>query len=164
MTSEITLFHSGPFSQWYASPFTVDDVAYANAEQFMMADKARTFGDFSTLAKIMATKSPKTIKALGRAVRPFDSGIWDRRKFATVVRGTLAKFSDPRNAALKAALLATGDSILAEASPYDTIWGIGLGEDHPNARVPSRWRGTNYLGIALMDVRRQLKDAPVDTK
>jgi len=160
MTSEITLFHSGPFSQWYSSPFTVDDVEYVNAEQFMMADKARTFGDFSTLAKIMTTTSPKTIKALGRKVRPFDSGIWDRRKFATVVRGTLAKFSDPRNAALKTALLATGDSLIAEASPYDTIWGIGLSADHPDACIPSRWRGSNLLGIALMDVRQQLAANP----
>jgi len=32
-------------SQWYPSPFTLDGVAYATAEHFMMASKARLFGD-----------------------------------------------------------------------------------------------------------------------
>jgi len=32
-------------SQWYPAPFTVDGVRYATAEHFMMAGKARLFGD-----------------------------------------------------------------------------------------------------------------------
>ncbi|RBL80403.1 DUF1768 domain-containing protein, partial [Streptomyces cavourensis] len=32
-------------SQWWPSPFTVDGVAYASAEHWMMAGKARLFGD-----------------------------------------------------------------------------------------------------------------------
>ena len=36
----------------------------------------------------------------------------------------MAKFS--QNSRLKAILLSTEDKIIVEASPYDTIWGIGL--------------------------------------
>lgn len=32
-------------SQWYPAAFEVDGRRYANAEQFMMAEKARLFGD-----------------------------------------------------------------------------------------------------------------------
>ncbi|CAM5660466.1 hypothetical protein SALBM217S_01487 [Streptomyces griseoloalbus] len=32
-------------SQWWPSPFTVDGVEYATAEHWMMAAKARLFGD-----------------------------------------------------------------------------------------------------------------------
>lgn len=48
--------------------------------------------------------------------------------------------------------------ILAEASPYDSVWGIGLTADDPRALVQRSWQGLNKLGDALMDVRRQLKE------
>jgi predicted NAD-dependent protein-ADP-ribosyltransferase YbiA (DUF1768 family) len=44
-----------------------------------------------------------------------------------------------------------------EASPVDTIWGIGLSADSPDSSHPDRWRGLNALGFALMEVRAQLR-------
>lgn len=32
---------------------------------------------------------------------------------------------------------------LIEASPYDTIWGIGFSGDQPQSLHPEQWRGTN---------------------
>ena len=32
-------------SQWYAAPFVVDGLVYPTAEHWMMAEKARLFGD-----------------------------------------------------------------------------------------------------------------------
>jgi ribA/ribD-fused uncharacterized protein len=58
--------------------------------------------------------------------------------------------------ALAAFLCATGRKVLVEASPRDRIWGIGMGAGHPDAIRPSRWRGSNLLGFALMNVRDQL--------
>jgi ribA/ribD-fused uncharacterized protein len=43
-----------------------------------------------------------------------------------------------------------------EASPYDTVWGIGMKEDDPDCRNPRLWKGENLLGFALMDVREKL--------
>ena len=37
----------------------------------------------------------------------------------------------------------------------DRIWGIGLRADHPDAAEPSRWKGLNLLGQALMVVRER---------
>lgn len=50
-----------------------------------------------------------------------------------------------------------GDKIIAEASPQDAIWGIGMAEDHPNVNDTSLW-GPNLLGKALMKVREALRD------
>ena len=47
------------FSQWTLSPFTVDLVEYNCAEQFMMASKARLFGDETALSAILSTKDPR---------------------------------------------------------------------------------------------------------
>ena len=58
---------------------------------------------------------------------------------------------------LKEFLLNAGDRVLVEASPVDTIWGIGLAADDSGALDPNKWQGLNLLGFALMCVRDQLK-------
>lgn len=44
-----------------------------------------------------------------------------------------------------------------EASPYDTIWGIGASAYDEEARDPRDWKGENMLGFALMEVRDELR-------
>ncbi len=69
--------------------------------------------------------------------------------------GNLAKFG--QHADLREFLLTTGDRVLVEASPFDRIWGIGMGPNNPAALRPSAWRGQNLLGFALMEVRERLR-------
>jgi hypothetical protein len=146
----------GCLSQWFESPFKVDNIHYATAEHYMMAEKARLFDDRETLAKILDTANPGAAKALGREIRGFDDALWIKHRTSIVVRGNLAKFS--QNAKLAEFLKNTGDRVLVEASPIDRIWGIGLAEDDPSASNPNTWKGLNLLGFALMQVRQQLND------
>jgi len=147
-----------PFSQWTRSHFEVGGVHYTHAEQFMMAEKARVFGDEQLLALILAATEPGEQKRLGRSVRGFDPDTWSEHRIDIVTRGNRAKFRSTTK--LRDALLDTGDRTLVEASPYDIIWGIGLRADHPDATVPSRWRGQNLLGQVLMAVRDEIRAAP----
>lgn len=142
-------------SQWWACRFTVDGVMYPSAEHFMMAGKARLFGDEGTLAEILRAEGPDQAKSLGRKVKPFDSEVWEAHRSEIVIAGNVAKFS--QNAHLASFLLGTGDRVLVEASPYDQVWGIGLTADHPDAGRPESWLGLNLLGFALMEVRDRLK-------
>lgn len=148
-------FWDGWPSQWHPSPFEIDGVRYRCCEQFMMAEKARLFGDEDTLAEILAAETPKEQKALGRQVKPFDEARWNGVCREIVYRGNLAKFT--QNEDLKELLLATGDMTLVEASPTDKIWGIGLAADDRRATRPGEWRGKNWLGKALMRVRDTLR-------
>jgi ribA/ribD-fused uncharacterized protein len=143
------------FSQWYPSPFEVDGQHYPAAEHFMMAEKARLFGDSATREQILAAAHVAEAKALGRKVRPFDEPTWEAQRFAIVVAASLAKYS--QNPDLGAYLDHTGDRVLVEAAPRDRIWGIGLGAQNPAARDPARWRGLNLLGFALMVARERLR-------
>lgn len=55
-------------------------------------------------------------------------------------------------------LLATDDSIIAEAAPKDKIWGIGRNIHDKRANDVSKWNGTNILGWALMDARERIRE------
>ena len=61
ITDDVVLFWHTPsvFFQWTPSPFTVDLVEYTCAEQFMMASKARLFGDDTALSAILASDDPR---------------------------------------------------------------------------------------------------------
>ncbi|MEU1125585.1 NADAR family protein [Streptomyces sp. NPDC005899] len=142
-------------SQWWPSPFTVDGVTYASAEHWMMAGKARLFGDAEALERAVAARSPAEAKKAGRLVRGFDDAVWVRERFALVVAGSEHKFGqDP---ALRSYLAGTGERVLVEASPLDRIWGIGLAKDDPRTADPASWRGLNLLGFALMEARARLR-------
>ena len=141
-------------SQWFPRAFVVDGVRYATAEHFMMASKAKLFADEEAFARILRAPSPADAKAVGRSVRNYDDDAWARARFDAVVRGNVAKFG--QHADLRAFLVATVDRVLVEASPRDTIWGIGLGASNPDARDPNQWRGLNLLGFALMEARSTL--------
>ncbi len=106
------------------------------------------------MAAVLAAASPKAAKAAGRAVRGFGEQAWTAAYFELVVAGNQAKFR--QNPELAAFLSATWPKVLAEASPRDRVWGIGMAANHPDSARPSRWRGTNLLGFALMNVRDQL--------
>ena len=144
----------GCLSQWWPAPFTVDRVTYPTAEHWMMAGKARLFGDDDALAAVLAAERPHAAKAAGRTVCGFDEQAWAKVRFDLVVAGNVAKFE--QHPELGAFLATTRARVLVEASPRDRIWGIGMGASNPDAATPSRWRGTNLLGFALMNVRDQL--------
>ena len=157
ISDDVVLFWHPPsaFSQWTRSPFTKDLVEYNCAEQFMMASKARLFGDDTALSAILASNDPREQKRLGRRVRHFDHELWQSHCKNIVLQGTLAKFS--QNNEMRFALLQTGDRRLAEASPHDNLWGIGLSACDPRASSPDSWCGTNLLGQALENARELLR-------
>ncbi|MER5558240.1 NADAR family protein [Streptomyces sp. NPDC048491] len=143
------------FSQWWPSPFTVEGVRYATAEHWMMASKARLFGDPDAERAAIDAANPALAKKAGRLVRGFDDEVWRRERYGIVLAGSLHKFG--QDEALRGYLLGTGKRVLVEASPLDRIWGIGLAADAPEAADPRRWRGLNLLGFALTEARERLR-------
>lgn len=144
-------------SQWWPSPFVVDGVRYATAEHWMMAGKARLFGDAEAERRVLAAEHPAEAKKVGRLVRDFDGAVWERERFRLVVEGSVHKFAADDD--LGMFLLGTRERVLVEASPVDRIWGIGLAADDEAASDPERWRGLNLLGFALMEARERLAGA-----
>lgn len=119
--------------------------------------KAIHFKDYNTAAKIMKSESPKQQKAYGRRVANYDEKEWEKVRESVMYEAIYAKFR--QNPSLSKKLLQTRGTTIAEASPYDRVWGIGLSETDPKANNPALWRGQNLLGQCLMTVRdRIMKD------
>jgi hypothetical protein len=155
ITDDYVFFWGGEYSQWFKSKFTIDGVTFATAEQYMMYRKALLFEDAEIANKILATNNPAEQKLLGRQIKKFDKTVWNEHCRDIVWQGNYAKFT--QNPELFAELVSTGNREIVEASPEDRIWGIGLHEDDPNILDKSKWRGTNWLGEAIMKVRTSLK-------
>jgi ribA/ribD-fused uncharacterized protein len=157
---DFVLFWNGIYSQWHPSKFTIDGREYNCCEQYMMAKKALTFKDMDAYAEIMASESPREQKEIGRRVKNFNADVWSVISREVVYQGNYAKFT--QNPELRKQLMATGDLEIVEASPYDKIWGIGLGEEDPRAWDKSTWDGLNWLGETIMRVRETLRKEEQD--
>lgn len=144
-----------PFSQWHPSPFVVEGISFNCAEQFMMYKKAKLFCDDETADEILKASKPSVQKELGRAVRDYHEAEWLQNRERIVYEGNFHKFTQNEN--LRKALLDTGETTLVEASPVDSVWGIGLSVDNPDAAFPEKWKGLNLLGKILTELREDLK-------
>lgn len=133
----------------------MDGRRFVKAEQAMMYFKAILFADDDTAELIMEATDPGRQKALGRRVRNFSDTIWNENKYQIVYRINLPKFS--QNKGLRRKLFQTGERKLVEASPVDTVWGIGLETSVAGVTPESEWPGQNLLGEILTKVRDELR-------
>lgn len=151
-TEGYIFFYGGVFSQWYPSPFTVEDKTFNCAEQYMMYMKAKCFKDDLAATLIMEAKNPAEQKHLGRLVQNYKKSEWSRRRYQIVLEGNGAKFS--QNPELFDILKLSENKIIVEASPVDSIWGIGLDTSNSDIFNPDLWMGKNLLGLAIMEARQ----------
>ena len=145
----------GCCSNWYPASFVFDGIEYKSSEHWMMWQKARTMGDWGSTYDILMADTPRVAKNLGAQVANYDGALWDDVREQLVYYGVREKFL--ANPALASMLVATGSSLLCEASPYDKVWGIGMTVDDPSFDDPSQWKGENLLGRVCMRVRSDLR-------
>lgn len=162
--TEIIGFHLpaepyGGFSNWYPSNFCYAGKDYNCAEQYMMAQKVVLGGRYDLYDYIMDTADPEEMKFYAGKkcfhefvqIQPY----WDAHCYHIVKRGVRAKFM--QNPTLLQELLATGDALLCECAGQDRIWGIGINLHDDNWHDVSNWRGSNYLGRILMEIRAEFR-------
>lgn len=145
----------GYLSNWYMSDFMYAGRKYHSMEQYMMFQKALTFGDLEIADKIMASRDLPEIKKLGRSVAHYNDVLWKTIRVQIMRRGIRAKFQ--QNPELLYNLLNTGSSLMAECAPRDLVWGIGLDIEDARSSDPKEWKGRNMLGRTLMRVREDLR-------
>ncbi len=122
-------------SNFYPVYFKLNNRNWPTVEHYFQAMKTENIIDQE---RIRCLEEPKLAKHLGRSVelRPD----WEEIKEDVMREALYAKFTQSEK--LKEKLLATGDAILHENSPYDKYWGV---------------HGKDRLGILLMELREKLK-------
>lgn len=164
ITDKYVFFWGGIFSNWanvpegilYTDPETAECLKFSTSEQLFMYLKAKHFGDMEVADKILKSESPKEAKALGRKVTGFSEEEWEKvreEKMRTALVFKLISWPF-----FKTELLSDKYSgkTFVEASPYDTIWGIGLREEDLGIEDETTWRGINLLGKILTSLRDDL--------
>ena len=136
-----------------SQPCPQSDAVVPSSEHAFMYLKALHYGDTVSALRILRADLPSVAKHIGRNVAGFDEKDWEAHREEAMFQALVAKFS---NEVLKAQLLATGDAVLAEASPSDAIWGIGL--SRVEALAGAAWAGLNTLDELLMRLRARLKE------
>ena len=164
-----------PFSQWHKSNFVSEHVSFHRgisgeqrdflkqslpsqiefscAEQFMMYHKAIVFLDREIANKICKTSNAREMKNLGRQIKNYDDDVWKYHRSNVVYAANALKFEQNRQ--LMDALLDTEETTLVEAAPDDSVWGIGLSADSPEAQERVTWKGKNLLGELLTLLRME---------
>jgi len=130
-------------------------VVFETSEHAFMARKALEFGDLESYEDIKNTLQPQSAKAIGRQVKGYDDDKWAEVRYKHMYDACMGKFDGTE---LQEDLMNTGNRILVEASPYDKVWGVGLGENDPKIEDEANWKGLNLLGKVLMDVRQELRE------
>ncbi len=149
------------FSNFYYSPFEYilpiylsnnkETIYCETSEKAIMLSKALLFNDYETFEKIKKTTSPNIAKKLGRSVKNFDNVKWDNHVIEITYNILIQKFS--QNKKIHDILLSTYNKILAEGSPTDKKWGVGIYYDNNNIKDITKWNGLNLMGYILMNVR-----------
>jgi ribA/ribD-fused uncharacterized protein len=143
---------NGWMSNWSFHSVEEDDKKFPTTEHYLMYHKAMLMGDAHTANRILQAKTPRQVKDLGRLVKNFSEERWVAEREGIMYRALWLKTTQHKE--VRDMLLATAGNVLAEASPYDRIWGIGLSKEE--AVHQTEWRGLNLLGKAWMKVREVL--------
>ena len=105
----------------------------------------------------MAAPTPGECKTLGRKVMNFNLIKWKNEAKQIMTHGLKAKFE--QNPICAQTLKSTKNSRLVEASPYDSLWGVGLALKNKDLAQPDLWKGSNLMGTLLEDLRNSINES-----
>jgi ribA/ribD-fused uncharacterized protein len=130
---------------------------FTSTEQAFMYFKAIYFKDYDIASKIYETRdNPDVCRKLGRLVKNYDDINWDKIRYELFYDLNYQKYLQDSELAKKLMDPKFDNRIFVEASPIDKIWGVGLDENNDLILDSSNWKGLNYLGEILTDIRKQI--------
>lgn len=141
-------------SNWTHAPFEYNGNSFNNSETALMWEKALKLGDTDIADQILKVTHPRVAKELGRKAKGYAPHLWEPYRLDIMTDILVAKAQAHKRTYLE--LEKTLGLIIAEASPKDKIWGIGLAPEDARALNQENWNGLNLLGVAWMQARKRI--------
>lgn len=148
----------GCFSNWSNHSITENSITFKTVEHYIMYHKALLMSDTKIANEILNVSGPLSAKHLGRKVTNYDEKVWSNKRKDIIYNALTLKVLQHKD--VFDLLISTGDKIIAEASPYDKIWGIGYNAN--NALQNNNNWGLNILGTSWMKVRYTIKQEVIN--
>ena len=142
-----------PLSNFHPCKFAVEYQEFHCSEQFIQLQKAKHFGDSTTVKRILAANSALECQQLGKEVHGFNHKNWAQVAKELTLPGIMSKFVSNPN--LAGVLVNTGTKKIVECS-YDSIWGTGILLHDKDCLKEENWAGTGILGEMLMETHEEL--------
>lgn len=143
------------FSNDFPCKIKYENELYRSVEHAYQSIKAKSLGQNDLAYEIKEAMHAGAARAKARnKLDEKDSSEWEK-KSENVMRELITTKAE-MNEDFKAALLDTGDCIIAEATGHK-IWASGLDVFMTQRTDPSYWPGQNLLGRIMMSLRDQIK-------
>lgn len=145
-----------PFSNHFASSFTLEGVQFSCIEQYLAVQKAHLADNKDLAREAMGSSNPADHKVVLNKLKSEVSDEWKKRAPEFIKAAVEAKFS--QNPHLTKFLLDSHPLQIGEAS-RDSFWGIGLSLESPDALDTTKWvSGGNLLGRTLVSFREKIME------
>ena len=153
-------FHgrSSFLSNFFPAAFTEGNSVYSCSEQMYQQELCLFFGDAKAARSVMLQTDPVKMKAIGDQMlrsNKAKSDQWFQFHARKVMKSAVhQKFS--QNHSIRNQLLQLNGSF-AEANQHDCRWGIGLAIHNDDWKDKNKWKGSNWLGEILLEVKDSFK-------
>ena len=156
ITNKHILFWNGIFSNFEHCHIDNEYGEFYTSEQYFMYRKALFFKCDDIAELIYNEMKPGKCKEHGRKIPNFNASKWSKVSESIMEDAVYCKFSQNRELYDELISPKYDGKKFVEASPFDDIWGIKLGEENPDADDETKWRGLNLLGKVIDKVRLKL--------
>ena len=144
-----------PLSNFYRCDFTFEDRSYTCVEEAYQSKKAEYYNRPDIATQVTTARDPALMKRQGDRLENDDwytSGEAERI-MTNIVRAKFVQCDRPARF-----LKNTNEVPIAEASPHDQFWGIGLSRMNKDCLSRDKWDGQNRMGRILEAIRQELAD------
>lgn len=143
-----------PLSNFHKCKFEYEGKEYSCVEEAYQEQKAVAHDREDLAYRITHSNDPVEMKRHGDAL---DNRQWYEsgeavRTMTSVVRAKFTQCQRPREF-----LQNTKEKPIAEASPTDKFWGIGLSRFNKDSQNTTKWVGKNNMGLILQKIRDEIK-------
>ena len=146
------------YSNFFPCSIKVGGTKYNCAEQLYQHERCLFHGDAQAARSIMLQSDPVDMKKIARDIAAKDPNREDKwqQQQARKVMKTAVHLKFTQNSVLLEELKKTTEAFV-EANRYDSVWGAGLPITDKKVLDPNNWKGKNWLGEILTQVRSELK-------